>query len=290
MTKHRIRLCLTFGLGLLALACQPNLGVPEGNRTPTADARVLGMEGLNATVDYMGMPVKVTLDASFSKDLDGTIKQYRWLSGKRKPGTGAAGSGGAAAGSGGAAAGSSGAAAGSGGAAAGSNGGAAGMPHGSVEDLYIEQRWVPDGAPPDWPDDVMQPVVELTEGEYVFVLWVVDDHNVISAPSTLKVTVRMPLDPAVQSCVDAVYDNVPSACKTCLCSIDDTCRMMSSEMVCDAGCWGLLNCIGSKCPTFMSGGDTSCLTSMCTAQLGGATGATAIAPCISKCLTQCRGM
>jgi hypothetical protein len=274
MNEHRVGLCVTLGFGLLALACQPNLGVPPGNRVPMADARVLGKEGQNVTVDYTGMggaPIRITLDGQHSKDPDGTIKKYRWLSGRRAPGTGGA----------------------AGGAAAGSSGGAAGRPattdaDGGTDDMWVEQRWVPSGAPGDWPEDVMQPIVELGEGDYTFVLWVEDDRSVQSLPSTLKISVRAPLPPEVQACVDTVYDTVPSACKTCLCSIDDTCRMMSNESVCGAACWGFLQCLTSKCPDYRPGGDTSCLVANCSAQLSGATGATAIGPCVTQCPTQCR--
>ncbi|HKP60045.1 MAG TPA: hypothetical protein VJV78_25145, partial [Polyangiales bacterium] len=74
------------------------------------------MQAQNAVVDYAGQPLKVTLTGTGSKDPDGQIMKYRWLSGKRKPGTGAAGSG--SAGRGGS---------GGGGAAGRAGGGAAGM-------------------------------------------------------------------------------------------------------------------------------------------------------------------
>jgi hypothetical protein len=299
MIKHCVRLCLALGFGLLLLGCQPNLGVPEGNRVPTADARVMGKEGQNVTVDYMGMPVRITLDGSFSKDLDGSIKKYRWLSGKRKPGTGGAAGGGgrggaggsSAAGGGGGAAGmasddADGGTAGSGG-MAGSMAGAAGF-----SAKFVEQRWVPPGAPDDWPDDVVQPVVELPEGEWAFVLWVEDDRGTQSMPSTLKISVRTPLTPEVQMCVDTVYEPIASACKTCLCGLSDQCRMNSAASVCGAECWALLSCIASKCPNFRSGdpASTMCLTSNCLPQLVGnaAMGATAIGPCVTMCPTQCR--
>src|SRR5262245_19655028 len=250
MTKHHVRLCISFGFVLLALACQPNLGVPPGNRAPTATAQVMGKEDQNQSVvlDYMGQPLKVTLTGHNSKDPDGTIMKYRWLSGKRKPGTGGAGTaaagrgaggGGAAGRAGGGAAGmaaaddSDGGTAGAGGAGAGGAGaGGSGGGGGAGGAMFISQRLVPPGQPADWPDDVESPIVELNEGDYVFTLWVEDDRHVQSAPSTLKVTVRTPLDPAVQMCVDNVYMTVAPACKTCMCKIDDTCRMNSSAAVC----------------------------------------------------------
>src|SRR4051794_33600506 len=163
---------------LAAIGCDPGLGVPEANRPPTADARVLGMTGQKAVVDYKGMPVEITLDGSNSKDPDGTIKSYRWLSGTKRSGAGMATAG----------------SSGSAGSAADEDGGMAPAPAGGL------LRWVPAGAPEDWPEDVAQPKVTLPEGEYVFVLWVTDNKGVSSMPSTLNVTVAAPLDPAVKEC------------------------------------------------------------------------------------------
>lgn len=289
MTTHRVRLAL-LQLGLLAaLGCDPNLAVPPGNRQPMADARVMGMEGKNVTVDFTGQPVKVTLDGSFSTDPDGKIVTYRWLSARKVAGSApAAGSGGSAAGSSGGAAGqagqkddSDGGTAGSGGAGGGAAGGGGGIPN-------MELRWVPPGAPPDWPDDTMQPVVELPEGDFAFSLWVIDDRSVVSQPSIIHVSVRTALPPEVQACVDTVVDTVPLACKTCVCGLSDMCRMAANKTVCDATCWGLLSCIGSKCAATPT--DTSCITANCGTQLGGATGARMIGSCVTMCPTQCRGM
>lgn len=283
MTRHSLRNAHVLAAGLLsalgliaANGCDPDLGVPDANRAPTADARVMGMEGQNAVVDYNGSPVAVTLDGSFSKDLDGTIKTYRWLSGLRIGGTmAAAGSG---------AAGSMGTA----GRAAGAAGAVALDEDGGV-DSGGGNRVVPAGQPDDWPDDVVQPQVTLTEGDYVFVLWVIDNKNVVSAPSTLKVTVRKPLSPAVQMCTEKVYDGVSTACKACVCGASDACQgTITTESVCDATCWGFLSCIATKCPTYMPGGDTGCLVNMCSSLLGGATGAQMIAPCIAPCRDACR--
>jgi hypothetical protein len=150
---------------------------------------------------------------------------------------------------------------------------------------------VPAGARDDWPDDVMQPVVTLSEGEYVFELWVEDNKGIISTPSTLKVTVRTPLDAATQECVNKVYPATAAACKACVCGVNDMCKTtLTSMSVCDATCWGFLSCIASKCPDFVPGGPTGCLVNNCSATLGGATGATMIAPCITPCTAQCRSM
>lgn len=254
---------------LAAIGCDPGLGVPQANRPPTADARVMGMEGQNAVIDYRGTPVEITLDGSNSKDLDGTIKTYRWLSGTKK-----AGGGMAAAGSGGSA----------GSAAADEDGGTA--PAGGLT------RWVPTGAGENWPEDIAQPKVTLPEGEYIFVLWVIDEKNVTSQPSTLNVTVAAALDPAVKECTTKVYTATSAACKACVCGVSDECRTTRTpESVCDATCWGFLACLAQKCPTFRSGDtDTSCLVNNCSASLAGATGAGMIAPCITMCREQCSSM
>lgn len=278
MTRYRSRMAVgLFGstLALAALGCDPNLAVREGNRQPIADARVLGMTGQNAVVDYRGAPVAITLDGSFSNDRDGRIVKYRWLSGKLAAGPqSGAGSGGAA---------GSGQAAGSGAATRDEDAG--------VQQPGVAHRWVPAGGDEDWPDDVEQPKVTLPEGEYAFVLWVEDDDGSISTPSTLKVTVRTPLDPALQMCVANVYPEVAATCKSCICATSDACRdTLTSMTVCDATCWGLLSCIGSKCPTYMSGGDTSCLVNNCSAFLGAGAAAGMIAPCLVPCRDKCRSM
>jgi hypothetical protein len=285
MMRHRHRSFQSLLAGLLglpallaAIGCDPTLGVPEANRPPTADARVLGKEGQNAVVDYMGVPVEITLDGTFSKDPDGSIKSYRWLSGRPKPGRAVAAAGSGATAGSAAAAGSTGAA---GAATADEDGGTA-------SNLA---RWVPAGAAEDWPDDVAQPKVTLPEGEYVFELWVVDNKNVVSNPSTLKVTVRTPLSPEVEACTNKVYKAQSAACKACLCQVSDACRdTLTPESVCDATCWGFLACLTTKCPDFKPGGDTGCLVNNCSSLLSGSTGATMIAPCVTPCAAQCRSM
>lgn len=278
MTMTRDRLGISSSVvvghfGLLAVlaanGCEPGLGVPEANRPPTADARVMGMEGQNALVDFKGTPVEITLDGSFSNDPDGKITTYRWLSGTKHADSSlpAADNGGSA-----------------GSAAADDDAGTA--PAGSLA------RWVPAGAKEDWPDDVAQPEVTLPEGEYVFVLWVIDEKNFTSAPSTLNVTVAAALDPAVKECTTKAYPETSAACKACICGVSDECRTTrTAESVCDATCWGFLACLAAKCPTFRSGDtDTSCLVNNCSSTLGGATGAGLIAPCITPCREQCRSM
>lgn len=241
-------------LATLALAgCLDSLDGAEANRPPVAVARVEGMMGSQVTVPFMGSPVTITLDGSESSDAEGPLKAHRWFSGT--PSSGPSGAAGA------------------------------------DEDAGSESesgRWVPEGAPKDWPEDVIKPVVELGEGQYSFVLWVIDERGVVSDPSTLNVTVATPLEPVVQACVDNVVDTVPMDCKVCVCGVSDTCRAAVVESACNADCWGLISCIGSNCPGFMPGGDTSCVVSSCARFLTGAAASGMVAPCLPTCTDSCR--
>jgi hypothetical protein len=280
MTRPRFSFAQSVAVGLFGLSafvategCDPGVGVPEANRPPMALARVLGSEmmGQNVVVDYMGSPKEITLDASGSKDPDGSIKRYRWLSGRKLAGApgGAAGGGGAAASS------------------TGSAGMAASDDDGGIDE--VEHRWVPEGAPADWPADEVQPKVTLPEGEFSFVLWVEDNKGVVSQPSNLKVTVRTPLPAEVMTCVKNVYANVRAACKACVCGVDEMCQTtLTTATTCNETCWGLLSCIGSKCPDYRTGGPTDCLLNNCSSFLGGATAAGMIAPCLAPCRDMCR--
>jgi hypothetical protein len=285
--------CGTLGL-LFTISCQEALALPEPNRLPVADAKVVGLEGKSVTVEFHGQPVAVVLDGSSSMDPDGTIAVYRWLSGTlAKPAAGgAAGSKGSAGSSGSAgmaAAGSGGAAGAPAGGSGGAGTGSAGKPAaGSGGAPSSSARWVPPGQPGDWPADEAMTTVMLGEGEYKFVLWVIDNKGGVSAPDTLTVTVSPPIDPQTKACVDSAYPNAPKACVTCVCGQSDTCRAAAVESMCGADCWGLLNCIATKCPGFMAGGDTSCLVTNCSSYLAGGTGAQGIGPCIvPACSMQC---
>ena len=57
-------------------ACADNLEVPETNVTPVAVARLLDDDRVMPSVTAL----ELTLDASKSTDLDGSIASYRWLS------------------------------------------------------------------------------------------------------------------------------------------------------------------------------------------------------------------
>jgi hypothetical protein len=230
---------------IMGAGCMEDLGLPEPDRIPVAAAHVLGMDGPSVTLSYTGAPVSVTLDASKSVDPDGSISAYRWLSGV--PGS-----------------------------QDDADGGAVSAAHAA--------RWVPAGKAPDWPDDVEQPQISLGEGDYTFVLWVVDDKGKVSDPSTVKITVSRPLDPAQQACLDSAAATAPRACAVCVCGLDDTCRGALAANSCNDTCWQLLGCVADKCPTQ----DMGCIVSSCSAFLGGATGATALGMCIvPKCSAEC---
>lgn len=81
---------------LLAVAsCSGDALIREFNVTPIAEATVIhpqsgvmvqaGADGSLApvTFPYAGVPVRLVLDGSGSRDPDGEIREYRWLSGTR---------------------------------------------------------------------------------------------------------------------------------------------------------------------------------------------------------------
>jgi hypothetical protein len=128
----------------------------------------------------------------------------------------------------------------------------------------------------------------LPQGVWTFSLWVVDDKNATSDPST--VLVRIGVDP-VKQCVAAALQTVPEACRTCACGVSDACR--TAVVACDATCWNLINCVSSKCPDFRAMAammDFSCVTGMCADSLGGATLSMPVTPCLLMCPDACKAM
>lgn len=138
----------------LAAACADNLDIPQTNVTPVAVARLLDDTSPMPTVTLSGASaLELTLDASKSRDPDGSIRSYRWLSATTLADLTVAES---------------------------SNDAGAAEP--------TSARWVPDGEPADWPDDIEQPQIRLqTPGNYSFILWVIDDRGRISDPNTLTI-------------------------------------------------------------------------------------------------------
>ena len=77
----------------LICACTDDGGLLVGDLglAPTADARVSGQAGKEVMLEFAGEPLDVTLDGSHSRDPDGRIVTYRWLSGMRASSTDDAG-------------------------------------------------------------------------------------------------------------------------------------------------------------------------------------------------------
>ena len=130
--------CVLPGLVLVAAAahCGRDLSINSTNQLPIADARIIrngqSVDGLGdggaalLAFPFSGTPVSITLDASHSSDPDGTITAYRWMSGTPAP---------------------------EGGAELPDEGG-------------VEHRWIPPGAPVNWPGTGVRPQVQLGEGSW----------------------------------------------------------------------------------------------------------------------------
>jgi hypothetical protein len=240
--------------------CREDPTIKPANQIPIADARLIRdgmsvngrMDGGAAatTFEYTGTPVMITLDGSHSYDPDGTIVAYKWLS-------------------------------------------ATLAPDGGIElpnDGGLSLRWIPPGAPLNWPGTQVQPQVELGQGIWSFSLWVTDNEGAISNPDTITITIGNVVNPVVQACAAAVISTEPDSCKQCVCMQSDMCRAAVIATACNQMCWDLVNCVASNCPNFAAmnaKGDDSCLTTNCSADLGGVSGATPVAPCFNACASEC---
>lgn len=255
MSAHRFFAAV---LVLCSAGCREDNLVPDPNRTPEAVARVIAENGdsVDETVDggggprfaFDGTPVEIQLDGSRSSDVDGEIRDYRWLSGTTDVDAGGG-------------------------------------------------RLIPEDQDAGWPRDAAKPTVRLGEGVWTFTLWVEDDDGAISQPDTITFTVGDPApaapppsdDEAIAQCVDGVVETVPEACKQCVCTTSEECRMAADQSVCGEACWGLLDCIGVSCPEFSMNMDVACLTTNCAEFLAeGGSGATTIGPCVTGCIDDCR--
>ena len=151
----------------LMVACYDDPLIEDFNEIPTADAKVLvngapmeqARDGSIAALafPYDGSPVAVTLDGTGSRDPDGLVAGYRWLSGTRIPD--------------------------------------AGIPRPwGIDGGAPEPYWrsAPDADPSGWPADVAAPTVQLGQGTWTFTLWVVDDRGAWSSPDSIRFTVGEP--------------------------------------------------------------------------------------------------
>jgi hypothetical protein len=144
------------------------------------------------------------------------------------------------------------------------------------------------------PEDIARPTVTVGEGTWRFVLWVSDNKGKVSEPDTVTFTVGKPpatSDPKVAACVADVIPSVPAACATCVCALGDTCRTAVAQKACGADCWGLIQCIGSKCPDYAKTMDVSCIVMNCMQFVaGGQMGAPAAGMCVVSCIDSCPAM
>ena len=241
-------------LSAAVCGCRVDPTIKPANQLPVADARVIRdgksvdeqTDGADALkFEYAGTPVAVTLDASYSHDPDGTITGYRWLSGTVAPDGGIP------------------------------------LPDG----MGVSRRWVPEGEPIDWPDDVKSPTVELGQGIWEFSLWALDEDGATGVPDSIKVTIGNVVDPVVQKCADSVVSSEPEACRVCMCGQSEKCR--ADVTACDQTCWDLINCVTVHCPDFVTTMDVMCLTMNCSAFLAGAMAASPAGACFRACPNDC---
>lgn len=135
-----------------ACGCSDNLQIKNTNLKPLAVARARGGEGLTPSFTFTGNAFHLTLDGSASSDPDGEIRVYRWAS------------------------------------ATPQSLASAEAEDAGADELAMHRRWVPEGAAPDWPEDIEDPELTLpAAGTYSFTLWVIDDDGLVSDPSNLTV-------------------------------------------------------------------------------------------------------
>jgi hypothetical protein len=143
------------------------------------------------------------------------------------------------------------------------------------------------------PGTKAKPKVTVGEGTWRFVLWVTDNKGKVSKPSTVEFVVGKPpatSDPKVAACVADVIPTVPASCAECVCALSDDCRSAVTKDVCAEDCWGLIQCIGQKCPTFSMDMDTQCVITNCMDFLTGSAGAMAAGTCVVMCIDSCPAM
>jgi hypothetical protein len=262
LTRHQVGI-LT--VAAAALGCHADLGILPANQIPIADARILLADGESVNARMDGGAAKLSFDYSGSPvmvTLDGKTGSYdpdgTIVSYQWLSATS--------------------------------------PPEGGTgSDAATMLRFVPPGAPANWPGTAAQPQVALGEGIWSFSLWVTDNEGAISKPDTIKITVGKVVDPAITMCAANVLSSEPAACSMCLCSQGDMCRMAVTSDKCDQSCWNLINCVAANCPNFaamaaMMPPDYSCLTGNCSAFLSGSTGATPVTPCFNMCTKDCMGV
>jgi hypothetical protein len=88
-----------------------------------------------------------------------------------------------------------------------------------------------------------------------------------------------------EECEEMAVQAAGPECLACVCA-----EGAEETVACEADCWALVECVGSMCDG--DGTDIACITSSCSAFLGGNTPAQAMAfgPIITQCLDVCQQM
>jgi hypothetical protein len=133
------------------------------------------------------------------------------------------------------------------------------------------------------PDDVVAPAVTLDAGVWFFTLFVADNDNGISLPSTVTITVGSAASPEALMCSEDALQTIPEDCRLCVCGISDMCRTAIAG--CNQACWDFYTCVQNKCGEFVNMDETAlanCVRANCSAFFGGVGGYMPLDPCLNR--------
>lgn len=111
-------------------------------------------------------------------------------------------------------------------------------------------REIPDGEDASWPEDVAQPHVTLTKGNWSFALWVTDNKGAVSDPDTIELIIgdapEFDAGPPKPMCMGKVCD--PKVTLTGAPGPSPGCCDMDSGGVCGAVIDTMGGCVGVDLP------------------------------------------